>query len=177
MKKFFLLIILSIFLSTGIYSQEYIEKKIGDETVEFIIPEDYETLKTVYTAIVDMYCDSETSNIEKQKIIDSHSSLTDLLKISVDNLKNKLSVYEESSDAYIKRSTKAKLYLGTGGDFDLSIDGDKIFTIAPQFLIIKPGWGFGLYAPLSFKLEQQNLNVGFDFSVGIGLSVFKRIDY
>ncbi len=173
-KLFCSLLITIILFTSNIFAQESVEKEIGDEIVEFVIPDNYEDLKKAYLAVVDVYCESENHNIDQQKVLDKYITLTDSITKSNKELKEKINQYEQSVDTYIKYKNKMAIYFGGAGDFNLSIAGDKIITLGPTLDFVKPGWMFGFTVPLSVTVTAIP---SVDFSVGVGIHILKRLNY
>lgn len=179
MKKFFLFaIIISIFalIALPTFAETPIEKTVGDETVEFVIPDDYDTAVLYYKAVIDAYVLSENSNLKKDKIITEYVNATNDLKFEIDNLKTKLFVYEQNVDTYIDESNKFKLYFGVGGLFDISLLGYKQVSLFPQLNFVKPDFEFGILFPVSLNFGGTVQNY-FDVSFGIGGTFLKRLKF
>lgn len=164
-----------IIFCTNVFAQEKsVEKEIGDEIVEFVIPDNYDELKEAYLAVIDVYAESENHCLDQQKVIKKYSSAVDDITKTNEELKEKLKQYEQSVDKYIKYKNKCAIYFGGAADFDLSITGGKIITVAPVLDFVKPGWSFGIYVPLSVSITSIP---SIDFSVGAGLRFLKRLNY
>ena len=174
--KFLTALLITFVLFCGnVFAQDTsVEKEIGDEIVEFMIPEDYETLKEAYLAVIDVYVEAENHNIDQKKVIDKYDKTVSDITKSNEELKEKLKQYEKSVDTYIKYKNKCAIYFGGTGGLNLSIAGDKIITMGPTLDFVKPGWSIGFTVPLAFTVTTVP---SIDFSVGAGIRFLKRLNY
>lgn len=173
-KKLLTIVLMMFVIVITSSAVEPIVKTIGDEEVEFLVPDDYDIFKAVYAAVVDMYVESENHCLNQQAIIDKYGGLTDKMSVDNENLQDSVTDYTTSVNDYIKYKNKLALYLGASADVSMEFGGGKNITMSPFIDFVKPGWIFGLFVPLTFSVSP---NQGLDFSVGIGCRFGKRLNY
>jgi hypothetical protein len=147
------------------YSQNSIEKEIGNEIVTFNIPASYNELELYYRAIVDAYCAAENMNINLANSIELISSSTNSLKESSETLQKDFKDLEDNYKNLISIRNKTSFYLGFTGGYGLLLSPDGVnnaITLGPvaAFGNKKSHWQIGL--PLTVTTP--------DFTFGIGIS-------
>ena len=171
------LVIVSIMTLMPAYSSSSTVKTIGNEEVEFIIPNDYDSLKTSYLLLIDGYVQSENLCIRQQIILDKYSRTIDQLAIDNASIQKSADEYIKNSNVYIKQRNKFSIHLGGEIGASTSFKNNHLITFGPTIDFIKQSWAFGLFIPVTVGINStDNIEKKFDSFVGFGMKFSRRMN-
>lgn len=171
-KRFLFVLLISLLILTTISSTNPIVRTIGDEEIQFVVPDDYDGLKRNYIAVIDAYVESENVCLNQQFILDKYGGLTDKLSHQNDELQKNLDKYTGNVKDYMKLKSRPSLYFGVGVGGLMGFDRSTTVLLSPTFNIITSKWMFGLGTPVGLT---TSLERPFNFSIGLGVTASHRL--
>ncbi len=174
---FIFMVILFFVLEAMANGEEVIKKTIGERNVEFVVPDDYETLKKNYEAIIEVYAQAED---ELVKIKDKSTSYVGSSLETIEAYKELLAVKNEEIQtlkreiSLLKRDTGYKFYygglVGISNEFFKSENQEMRVDVTPIVSYVNTNMGFMLHAGPTLGFTAKG---GEDISLGftVGLSV------
>lgn len=154
-----------------------ITRVIGEETVEFSVPSDYDSLLSNYTALVDAYADAENQVLAKDVTITKYVTLVKDLQVANDELKSSITNYSEDSAKLERYYNGARWYLGGTAGVNLATDYDSYF-VGPILARAGTKWSIAAYAPVAVtRIDNYNEKRGdIGLAVGLGFAVARRFN-
>ena len=154
-----------------------ITRVIGEETVEFSVPSDYNSLLANYTALVDAYVAAENQVLAKDVTITKYVTLVKDLQVVNDELKSSITDYSNDSAKLERYYNSARWYLGGTAGANLATDYDSYFA-GPMLVRAGTKWSFAAYVPVAVtRIDNYNEKRGdIGITVGLGFAVARRFN-
>lgn len=164
-NKVLIVFILVFALISQLYAEEHISAKIGDEYVEFVVPDDPIKLREYYKAIINAYVQSENSNVSMISILKEYGSIVYEMRGTVDELKLNLDSAVTAKEEYLKLANMHRIYFGPIAGYSIGINpASHILTLGVGTTYVTPSHAFYMQLPLQFQVPTLNFTIGLSFS-------------
>lgn len=165
-KLIFLIYMMIVAFTANVYAEnKKMTVVIGNENVEFNIPEDPAKLEAFYKLVVEMYAQSESQNLKKDAVITDYMSQTGKLKDEIASLKLEILDLNDDLSTYMTLAESNKFYAGPLFGYGVSVNPlGHMITLGAQGTFVTNNFAISLSLPLHMQFPAFNVSFGMSAS-------------